>query len=193
MIRRVELTDDLNRVAHLIYQTDGFIFPFLFGKPKKAENTLFKLVGMENNSFSYKNIYAYFDEDMINGILIETNPNQNQHEEKDFTSALNPFQLISLGFKQIVLFPILRHHHQGRYIQNVAVDAPYRGQGIGRKLLEDAIERAKRDQIKTLELDVAVENKRAKKLYDNLGFNVVKKGRIWGIFLATFAMKKQLK
>jgi ribosomal protein S18 acetylase RimI-like enzyme len=72
------------------------------------------------------------------------------------------------------------------------VDAPYRGQGIGKELLEDSIKRARQDQIKALYLDVSIENPGAKKLYESYGFEVVKKRRIWGIIPVTYGMIKHI-
>jgi len=192
MIRLLTLEDDLNQAAHILYQTDPFIFPFLFGKPEKANIGLSKLMSLPNNSFSYLHTIVYIDSGMIKGLLIETNPSDQLDEAKDFTESFKPISSLRMALGQLFLFPILKRHLEGRYIQNVCVDAPYRGQGIGKELLQDSIERAKEDQIKALYLDVSNKNPGARKLYESYGFVVVKKRRIWGIIPATYGMIKRI-
>jgi ribosomal protein S18 acetylase RimI-like enzyme len=192
MIRLLNLEDDFKQAAHILYQTDSFIFPFLFGKPEKANIGLSKLMSFPNNSFSYLYTHVYVDSGLIKGLLIETNPLDQLDEEKDFRVSFKPSSLFRMVLGQLFLYPILKHHLEGRYIQNVCVDAPYRGQGIGKELLEDSIKRARQDQIKALYLDVSIENPGAKKLYESYGFEVVKKRRIWGIIPVTYGMIKHI-
>lgn len=52
----------------------------------------------------------------------------------------------------------------------VAVDIMYRQQGIGKRLLTQAIELAQKQGLKRLELSVIPENIVAKKMYENFGF-----------------------
>ncbi len=192
MIRLLNFEDDFKQAANILYQTDPFIFPFLFGKPEKANIGLSKLMSLPNNSFSYLYTHVYVDSGLIKGLLIETNPLDQLDEEKDFKVSFKPSSLLRMLVGQLFLYPILKHHQEGRYIQNVCVDAPYRGQGIGKELLEDSIKRAKQDQIKALYLDVSIKNPRAKKLYESYGFVVVKKRKIWGIIPVTYAMIKRM-
>jgi len=68
--------------------------------------------------------------------------------------------------------------HVGRL--GMGVLPKYRGQGIGRRLAEKTIERAKRIGLERIELDVYASNKPAIALYKSLGFaleGVKRKGR----------------
>lgn len=58
-------------------------------------------------------------------------------------------------------------------ITNVAVKSGFRGRGIGRSLLETAIEEAGRVGITALTLEVRISNKRAIHLYESMGFQNV--------------------
>jgi len=44
--RLLNLENDLNQAAHALYQTDPFIFPYLFEKPEKANIGLTKLISL---------------------------------------------------------------------------------------------------------------------------------------------------
>lgn len=55
-------------------------------------------------------------------------------------------------------------------IANVAVHPRARGDGLGRRLIEAAITRARELRLDGCELDVRMSNERAQRLYDRLGF-----------------------
>ncbi len=71
----------------------------------------------------------------------------------------------------------LRHAYprstHGRLIGNVVVHPDHRGQGIGRALVEHAIQAAREEQATWVGLEVRADNEIASRLYDQLGFRVV--------------------
>lgn len=193
MIRKMQKSDDVLKTAELIYETDDFIFPFLFGKKEKAIWKLSKLVSLENNAFSYNRILVDQEKDAIRGILIENSQKHNRLETRDFLKTFRFWSLVRLFLGQALLFPILSSQFRGgRYIQNLSVDPRFRGQGIGTALMKAEIARAEAEKATHLFLDVSKKNEGAFKLYKKLGFQIVKKRRIWGLFFATYLMKKDL-
>ncbi|THV40686.1 ribosomal-protein-alanine N-acetyltransferase [Glycomyces buryatensis] len=56
------------------------------------------------------------------------------------------------------------------WINNIAVDPAARRRGVGTRLMEDAIARARASGVKSVFLEVAVDNGAAQRLYDNFGF-----------------------
>ena len=56
------------------------------------------------------------------------------------------------------------------YLSEIAIDENFRGQGIGRKVILDAIEYARSKNFKRLILDADLRNESAKSLYEKLGF-----------------------
>lgn len=62
-------------------------------------------------------------------------------------------------------------HNDGLYLEQIFVDAPFRGLGIGTKLITDLIDQATRNgQPMTL---AVVRKNRARQLYERLGFRVL--------------------
>ena len=83
------------------------------------------------------------------------------------------------------------------YVESIAVDAEIRGLGIGRKLMAEAEARARELNLPLLALDVIGDNQGAIRLYERLGYKIVKTTRG---FLVTYVtgsdevhrMEKQL-
>lgn len=72
------------------------------------------------------------------------------------------------------------YHTHGRLIGNVVVHPDYRGQGIGRALMERAIAAAKDRAIRWIGLEVRASNAIACGLYERLGFRTVGQTRhLW--------------
>lgn len=63
-------------------------------------------------------------------------------------------------------------------VVGIGVHPEYRGRGIGRRLLTEALRRVKEQGLERIELEVYASNHRARALYESLGFRVegVKKG-----------------
>jgi ribosomal protein S18 acetylase RimI-like enzyme len=55
----------------------------------------------------------------------------------------------------------------------ISVSKPFRNSGIGRKLIETAIEQCRKADFKTIELEVFANNSRASHLYESVGFKQV--------------------
>ncbi len=58
------------------------------------------------------------------------------------------------------------------YIEDVVVDNAFRGQGIGRALMEKAIDKAREAMAKTVSLTSRPSRKAANRLYQKLGFHL---------------------
>lgn len=195
MIRKLKKTDDFESVAAIVYQTDDFIFPYLFGKNEKAIKRIAKLVALEKNPFSYLRSYIdVTEQNVIRGILTEEQANNHNKANQDYMNAFSIPFLIGLFFKQALFFPIFQHKFTtGTYIQTLTVDAKHRGKGIGSALLKNAIKRAQVNNNGPLFLDVAIKNKVALTLYQKHGFIINKTKRIWWFFPTNYWMIKEIK
>ena len=58
-------------------------------------------------------------------------------------------------------------------MMNIAVDPDFRGQGVGRRLIEELIAHLKKNSVTCLTLEVRASNDPAIRLYDKLGFTQV--------------------
>ncbi|WP_032121226.1 GNAT family N-acetyltransferase [Clostridium amazonitimonense] len=180
MIRKLEKSDDLEKVSRLIYDTDVGIFEMLFGERDKAVSIIRKLIERENNSFSYKHIFCYIDEE-IRGILIGYNSKDIDEDEE--TAELNEILpkgvMLELFFKSLILKPVIEKKEiNDLYIQNICVEESYRGRSIGTKLIDYYFEYAKNLNHQSVFLDVSYDNYRAKKLYEEKGFLTISSKKI---------------
>lgn len=162
---------DLDVVAGLVYDTDAYLFPLLFGSRGHALPILKKLIQLDANSFSHRYIQVYEAEGVVQAILIGYNHREinKEAEEADFKSALPLVDLILLVPKLWILRPFMdKSDVTGHYIQNVCVAPEHRGKGIGSLLIRNFCETHATD----VWLDVELGNKAALQLYERLGFRV---------------------
>jgi ribosomal protein S18 acetylase RimI-like enzyme len=84
--------------------------------------------------------------------------------------------------------------HRGAEIADLVVAAPFRGQGIGRKLIEALLQEARSLGVVAVEIGVEADNRRALALYRRLGF--VYRRTIWltlnGSPLALIYLKREM-
>lgn len=165
MIRFATLEDDRMRLANLVYETDNII-PFIFGKKDKALPQIKTLIEREDNSFSYRNILVFEDENKtIKGTLVAYLPQQKNRkkEQEDYSQVFSVLELIILWLKSLLLKSIENKSEiDGLYIQNISVDATARGEGIGTQLMNYIEKWAVQQGCTSLWLDVAFDNYNAK-------------------------------
>ena len=75
---------------------------------------------------------------------------------------------VLVGWADLLVRPRQTTQHTGALGMGVARE--FRGQGVGRKLLQAIIERGWEIGLKRIELEVFVDNHRAIRLYESLGF-----------------------
>lgn len=83
-----------------------------------------------------------------------------------------------IGFAALIIHPVPTKGLVGR-IEDVVIDTDYRGKGLGRKLMEDLIDIAKREKIEILNLTSNPKRIPARKLYESLGFTLSETGVFW--------------
>lgn len=83
-----------------------------------------------------------------------------------------------IGFAALIIHPVPTKGLVGR-VEDVVVDEGYRGQGLGRKIMEDLVDIAKREKIEVLNLTSNPKRIPARKLYESLGFELSETGVFW--------------
>jgi len=174
----MHLATDLDAVAELVYDTDVYLFPFLFGARKRALPILRELIRLNANSFSHRYIQVYEGEGRVQAILIGYDHREidQKAEEGDFKSVLSVIDQILMVPKYWILQPFMdKSDVTGVYIQNVCVAAEHRGKGIGSLLIRNFCETHPSD----VWLDVELGNKAALQLYQRLGFCIASKKSVF--------------
>lgn len=162
--------------ARLMVESAPELFRVLFGSG--LYNKLETLYRLKRNLFSYELVRVAETNGKVAGMLLGYGY-RTKHRQDPRTGWLmfryNGGRLFRLlpGFLALNR-AIGRLEPDEFYISNVAVYPAYRGKGLGRRLLEDAGEQARKSGIPKLVLDVETHNHRAKKLYENLGFSVIR-------------------
>lgn len=85
----------------------------------------------------------------------------------------NSLYLVVYQASTLVAFIGARFHPREAHITNIAVAPEFQGQGIGSELINLMIDRARKNGCECVSLEVRIDNKRAKHLYQRLGFEAM--------------------
>ena len=169
----MDLATDLEAVANLIYDTDEYLFPFIFGPRWHGLPVLKRLIALENNSFSHRFVECLVTGSEVQAILIAYDHHaiDASAEDADYQVVLPFFDRVLLPARLWILQPILdKAEVSGLYVQNLCVAAAHRGKGLGSWLIRRYIEQHPTHDIW---LDVELSNTAALRLYQGLGFSIV--------------------
>lgn len=174
----------LKEVARLIYQTDDVLFPYLFGKNKFiAYARIEKFIIEDNNSFSKNYIYVVTENNNILGIMVAYSGKEVNkiNDERLFFKIRSLPEFIKILFSKplLQLMLTMKFNSDDFYISNISVDENTRGKGVGKLILQEALNLAKEKKCRRAILDVSIENLRAKKLYEETGFKVYNMKTMW--------------
>lgn len=124
-----------------------------------------RLVGQEDSQYSYRNtLVALNDKEEVVGICVSYDGSRLHRLRKAFIKAC----IDSFG-RDFSDMP--DETSEGElYIDSIAVDCRYRGQGIAKRLLEATISKAGQMSIDTIGLLVDKGNPQAERLYHAVGF-----------------------
>lgn len=80
---------------------------------------------------------------------------------------------VALSRNKVVGYSVTWFLENGVHLANIAVREDCRGQGIGRALVEEVMDRARMEGAGSISLEVRESNVEARKLYETLGFRAV--------------------
>jgi len=168
---------DSKEVIELIFITGLDVFNYMFGK--KAMDVLSYLFERKYNLFSFMHCIVAEIDNEISGIILAYEYEVIEKESKNTGRLIIKYYGHDFIFRVINLIKLGRIisdlNEEDYYISNLAVFEKYRGQGIGKRLIDFATEEAKRLGKSQLALDVESDNKNAIAFYYHLGFK--NKGR----------------
>lgn len=125
------------------------------------------------NQYSYENTLVYEE----NGEIIGSITGYDGSELNELRTPFLDYLLENFGFEQI---PEDETEAGEFYLDTVSVSHLHQGKGIGKKLIEAMIQHAKGKGFRKVGLLVDIENPSAKKLYERIGFKVLKTKNLMG-------------
>lgn len=161
--------DDFKEAAPLIIQAmEDLACFFTQSEDVRQAIPLFEyFFQQKQNQYSYENTLIYQIEDQIAGTL-------SAYDGAMLSDLRAPFlQYIKDEFQISNFHPEDETQAGEFYIDTISVSPKFQGMGIGSKLMEACIEKAKYLNHKKVGLLVDCENPKAKKLYTRLGFVTV--------------------
>lgn len=169
VIRRLGVTDNHSKVANLIYNTDKYIFPYLFGGDiKLGEQVLEKMISLDT-IYNYRFINVAECGGEILGIIIYMPTPVRIDNHEMMRAFLDSGAVIDEKYKRVFeeYYKPLENEPPDIYIANICVDSRYRGIGIASKMLSATLH-----DDKTYHLETVKDNEQAFKLYTRMGFEV---------------------
>lgn len=183
MIREAK-KNDVKDCSKLIHLSGPHLFCYLYNLNETDIFTLLEFMcEVENTSYSYKNCLLDVDDDSIRGCIIAL---PFPIIKKYMTNELKFFWKVKQGFfpslfyflkvfsRLLTALKYPKLEDDEYYISNLAVYSEFRGQGIGKKLLNAIEERVKEANYKKISLYVELDNNGAIKLYEKFGFKITK-------------------
>ncbi len=171
--RKVNDQDNIGEIARCIHLTDPYIYPVICSDPENEDWVAFIEQCMETpGNIFYRDHLCVLEQDAhIVGIacIVPCGKPLTITENVHVPERLRAGMVKAI---QGYFLPLIEESvaYEGYNIVNVCVDSPYRGMGLGTKLVEYCVRKYGEDLI---HLDVIASNKTAVKLYQNQGFSIV--------------------
>lgn len=174
MIRPAKPTDNFQVAPLIIQAMEDLAMKFTKSSDLEKSIPVFEYFFQEKgNQYSYENTLVFEENGEIIGSITAYDGGKLDELRNPFLNHL----LEKFGFEQI---PEDETEDGEFYLDTVSVSHLHQGKGIGRKLIEAMIEYAKEKGFDKVGLLVDVENPSAKKLYERIGFQVVKTKNLMG-------------
>lgn len=157
--------EDSDRLAALTIQAmEDMAFQFVGKNDWNEALELFKFfISKKSNQYSFENCLVAVESDEITGSITAYDGSKLNQLRKPFLNYIKEkYNYIKIPEDETEAGEL--------YIDTVSVSANHQRKGIGQKLIEAMIEKAKNDGFKKVGLLVDVENLSAKKLYQKIGF-----------------------
>lgn len=171
MLRRATL-EDAAKLAELMNLAGEGIPAYLWKQMAEPGEDIMSFgarrVAREAGGFSYTNAHVAVCDDAIAGMILSY-------------KLPDPYDSGSIEELPPVVRPLVELESQVPgtwYVNAVAADAQFIGQGVGRKLMEFAEQLAREAKTEIMSLIVAEENAPAMKLYQKLNYQVTARRRI---------------
>lgn len=168
-VREMKPSDDAGSVAELVYQTDPYIFPYLYdGNLHIAKKVISKMI-FKDTIYNYKNITVALSGSKVEGIVVSSRTpvamNYKEMIDAFVESGIPVGERFTRVYKEY--YELLKDEPEGIYIANVCVAENSRGKGVGKQMLSAFLNNAE-----TYHLETVKANRAALSLYLFAGFKI---------------------
>lgn len=182
-IRAANPTDASEIASLLLLAMEDVFYEFIgTNSYKTAENFLRELVEQKGNQYSYENCWVVEIQQQITGVACV-------YDGGKLNQLRNPVKLAIQEKFQRDFSPEDETQAGEYYIDCVGIHANFQGRGIGSQLFNFLIEEYVGQNSKTLGLLVDLENPKAKKLYQRLGFKTSGQKKLAGMLFDHLQLK----
>ena len=173
VVRKVNLNDNFDEIAELIYETDPYIYPYWFNNDvEEAKRVLVPLMKEDSFIFNYKFMYIAIDKNNNKIVGLVSIMDNKANYDYNYDSLRNVNERYKFTIDNYIMELINEVKSTGMpYLSNVSVHHDYRGKRIGTLLLRFVIDDIK-DKYDKIVSDVLSQNPSAVKLYQNLLFDI---------------------
>ena len=133
-----------------------------YDDPAKSDEILEKFFQSETNRLSYKNVYVYKRDDMIIAAMCAYFGGDAAQLDREISQHLKALGKDAQIEKECF--------HDEFYIDSIAVDEKFRGQGLAKELILHSFFKAKELGHKKVSLIVDINKPKVRKFYESLGF-----------------------
>ena len=163
-------------LAELIFDTDSYIYPAMFGNRENASIVLPLLFYSSDSMFRLENFYIANKDGQIIGLLLWVKGRLNWSPELlrtvSLRAGIQPSPYLDLVAREYVDKYAENEKRNVISIINLCVSSEFRGRGVGRTLMQRFIEQ---HHDSTFELCALAGNMAAVHLYRSLGFEIVER------------------
>lgn len=178
IFRRARLSDKMDEIAELIYETDPYIYPFWFDNNKEEGVRVLSEKMLEPGFiFYYDNLYVAYDKtvDRIVGVICALDKSIDLNYDYSNLEAVNSnYEFTIKNYVKPIIEEVKDFRPDTLYLSNVCIDTGYRGKKIGTKLLGYFIKQMEKAGYNQFALDCLLHNLRAKNLYHGFMFKEMK-------------------
>jgi ribosomal protein S18 acetylase RimI-like enzyme len=152
------------------------LFEQAFGeKISVAVNNKEQRLDLFSRSFDLNFAFAAISDGQLVGIAGFSIDGKSLTSKLEYADLIKTLGIVKGNWAVLILSMFKRNANPNQLLMDgISVDENFRGQGIGKKLLNELISFAKESGFKSIRLDVINTNPRAKKLYEKVGFTEIK-------------------
>ncbi len=171
--RQAEPTDNLERIAELIYQSNPEVFTYWFETFLRARAPLKQMINTYNHLFSWQNLYVLQNlrTGQLQGVVMALGPIFLSNDYSRLKRISEPYRYAVEHYVEPMVERAMNEHSTTDILlANCCIDPLAREIGLGRLLLENTINILQGNLAQSFTADCRNDDTVAKQLLRSLGF-----------------------